>query len=216
MDIHINNISHLLVEESKIIYSDKDRYVHNSENTIILIPSLLKECSSIDELTQNFKKRLKRPGGRVTAAQYCSLAICVLCSVGYTINHTVLKYVSSNDMESIWGLIETASISSSPGLRRWIDKCRDDRSQEGYKREFDNIIYTRNNVLSDKSYEHHNTPVMISSITARKLFGDNSNVLNAAKADMTMLLALRYVSNEDSSSVSSGPAFQCKDSRSMS
>jgi len=75
------------------------------KNTIYLVPSRLAECTSVVELMNALSKRFHNSIIR-------SIAVCCVCSHGYSINHENIGLLARKDFINIWGHLETLQKSS--------------------------------------------------------------------------------------------------------
>ena len=199
MDMYIHELERLAGDNSQIVTVEPEQHVDNRPNIITLIPTLFDLCPSTMELLSYFAKRLKSAGSLSNLA-ISAVAICCICSTGYTVSHVNLQGVSAKEMRNIWSHLETARVSSSPALGQWLHRCMDGRSQEGYS-----VFYTDSmspqRMPSSAQYQPalsraRHRPQSIGNVFAEKYFGEVRSVKEAMISDMKMLCALRFANNE--------------------
>lgn len=102
-----------------------------TDNCIAINVNTWLSCPAENELRNTLMKRLEgKRRGNIT--QLSAIAVCILCSRGYVVNHISMSGVSESDMKTVWGFIETSMICSSTTLSTWMSTAVAGRSQDGY------------------------------------------------------------------------------------
>lgn len=130
MDVYARNILDMVASGVDVVTVDHDNIGAINGDTIVIRSNNMNSCPKVVELTNLVTKRLRGKGCGTT--KLSTVAVCTICSEGYSINHLSLSNVSARDMHSIWAFIETSAVSSSPELRNWVKHCVGGRSQDGY------------------------------------------------------------------------------------
>lgn len=197
METFIRIVEKCVTEGYAIVSTDDDKVVA-SDKCIVVSTKLWNDCPAETELRNTLTKRLdnKRKGQHV---QLSAVAVCALCSPGYSVNHISMSGVTMSDMKTVWGFIETSMVSSSSALSEWMRKTVGDRSQDGYCVNIDavsdgssiaDISYrpmTVNNMVKPRG---RTTP--INPYAAALEYGSGYSITSLAIADSIMLNALRF------------------------
>lgn len=200
MDTYIHNVRDLVKDGTTIVLVDHNDAITTDNNIVVIRTMLTNSCSSLDEFTKALTKRLdsKKRGG----SKLSSIAACVMCSDGYALNHASLKGITYHDMRSIWGFIETTSVSSSKDLCSWIKMCTVGRSHNGYMTYAESL--SNNEKISSDEREHTlrlglNTTVkttgllqMVPQDTHVVHTGKFSDIMSAVLHDSITLSKIRF------------------------
>lgn len=198
MDRYIRDVEGLASEGFSIIKVSAVHYEGVSNGRIVLIPELFENCPKAVELFNSLLKRVKTKASSHSASVLCSVALCCICSYGYTLNHMSLRGLSSKDMRNIWGILETMRVSSSAELSEWLKSCIKERTQQGYEHQCADLQLG----VADKSLLAHRVsrraikPEQIGVVFSEKIFGVTTTVRDAMISDMKMLLALRFINGD--------------------
>lgn len=196
MDRYVQDVELAACKDINVVQVKQSYSSEVAADSIVLIPELYDQCEAKEELNISLNKRLRKYNVPYTASQLCSIAICIICSYGYTISHKTIRGVSHRDIRGIWGHIETLRVSSSPLLSEWINRCIGNRSQEGYN--------LQHNLPKHSGLSNSDIPRMIRRIRRRTvvsidpckiedIFGGITTVRDAMINDMKLFSALRFV-----------------------
>lgn len=186
MEVYTKKLESLLTEKYSIAILTEHSLVVERDYTVLIFPHILNSCPSEFELNNSLSKRLD--------TKLHTIAICCICSYGYTVNHHSILNISFKDMQSVWSHLETAKTSSSPDLQKWLTESMNNRTQDGYNMHFRNeqqmvkpniqhTVRSTRGVKVDK----------IGTVFSNTYFGSGKTILEAMKSDTKTLLALRLV-----------------------
>lgn len=207
MEPYTEEIERIAADGFSVTVANSNSDVFDSSNTIVLTPDKFLKCPSVPELINLLTKRVKEPGGFHFGSKLLAVAVCCICSDGYTVNHHALNGITARDVRSIWGILETAKTSSSPALSRWLEECIADRTQEGYERKHVESVSRlerhgnrdiRRNRLRRCASVHQ-----IGTVFSERYFGSADTVRDAMISDLKMLLAVQFVYGEPVRSIQS-------------
>lgn len=211
MEVYINDVSHMVSDEYTFIVTKRNTsQVHNAAS-VVVYEDLMATCPAETELRNLLVKRLdsKKKTG---VSRLSSLAVCVICSHGYTINTNTIHGLTHKDMLTVWGVIETSTISSSLELSSWICTAVGNRSQNGY------VVYSEDYINVDKLPQQTTTKrkstIVRSRGKARELnpdvisihFGDTPTIMDTVLADSNLLQHIRFI-NDDHQPTTVGPTW---------
>jgi hypothetical protein len=134
----INKVTRLLNEESGIIlHSDQTQSLIRSNHTILWNPE---PANISEEIYNKFREVLKKSTSKyynmTNILPYVDFCIALLCSSGYSLNHTVTKSMHSRIFTGAWRSIHVQSRSSSGDLAEWLQLHIHGRTAKGYANTF--------------------------------------------------------------------------------
>lgn len=192
MDIYIKTLSNIKNSSWSIIKLDSDSIGDDYNNTIVILPDVYNKCPQITELNNVLNKRLSDIHER-------AVAICCICSYGYTVNNLSLNSVSYTTFLSIWGHIEILQKSASPSLRAWITESIDRRSQDGYSIKFGEPRKSNEKLKRAVMLKRQRFDVKLhrlGTVQCETYFGDIHNMKDIISQDWVILLNARMVCGE--------------------
>lgn len=202
MDLYIREIEKVVTENNVIVEVDTEHTSSIPSNILAIIPSLFERCDSKIELMGALFKRLRKSGAAYTSNQICAIAVCCLCSHGYSVSHLKMRNVTSKDMADVWGHLETMKVSSSEALSKWINNCMGSRSQTGYilhhRDAYESKRVGASSIIGRKMKRRKTKekPVEISNMFIDLHFGSADTVKDAIMIDMKILAALKFLNND--------------------
>lgn len=101
----------------------------------------LSDCMQSRELQLSIGKRFSNRRFRSMRTVVPTIVYGVLCTQGYRVNHSVLCGVDYEFMAHVWEFIQTARVSSSPGLRSLLSRLLGSRTYNGYMSTFPRDCY---------------------------------------------------------------------------
>lgn len=162
LDHLINKVSKLLNEESGIVlYSDQTQSLTGSKGVILWNSS---PANITEDIYNEFKDELKTSTAKfynmTNVLPYVDFCIALLCSSGYSLNHTTTKSVLPRVFVAAWRTIYVKSKTNNGEMAQWLRKHIQGRSAKGYTIAFDldmdsGVIPIRTNALgkSDNKYK---------------------------------------------------------------
>lgn len=130
----VNKISRLLSKESGIVFhSDQTQNLIGSKETILWNSAPTDVTENIyNEFKDSLKKSTSRFYNMTNILPYADFCIALLCSSGYSLNHTVTDSIQPRVFTAAWRSIHVLSRINDGEMAQWLRRHIHGRTAKGY------------------------------------------------------------------------------------
>lgn len=134
----VNKVSRLLIEESEIIFQSNHTQSLISSKEIILWNN--EPIDITEDIYNEFRDSLKKSTAKfynmTNILPYADFCIALLCSSGYSLNHTTTKSIQPRVFTAAWRSIHVLSRINDGNMAQWLREHIRGRTAKGYTNTF--------------------------------------------------------------------------------